>query len=265
MGMRRSRVALTIGMLVLAYGCGGSKSTTAPTTQNPTITSMSVSPTFGVSGLTNITMSATATDPANSALTYTWTYGSATATGATNTAKLTGDGSVTVQVKVTNAKGGSATDSRTVTIGTMTGTWYMSGGSNLCGGGLPQTAPGVLTLKQDASSPPFTCTDSFTCNVGVLTQYLTFGTNQWGASSGIFFPEQWCNITRQTAGTFKAPMPWIDEQGNFRAGRIAITSGAIGAYFDFNLKGKMDSTGRVVNGNIYDSGWTGEALTLTRQ
>jgi hypothetical protein len=265
MGTRRARGALAVGMLVLAYGCGGSKSSTAPTTvQNPTITSMSVSPTFGVSGLTNITMSATATDPANSALTYTWTYGSATATGATNTAKLTGDGSVTVQLKVTNAKGGSATDSRSVTIGTMTGTWLLdvTSGSK-CGAGRGEQSA-VLTLKQDQT--PFTCTDSLRCNVGLLTEYLSFGTNQWGSSSGIFFPEQWCNATRQTAGIFKDPMPWIDEQGNFRAGRITVTSGSIGAYYDFNINnGKMDSTGRKINAQVFDSGFSGESATLTKQ
>jgi len=220
--------------------CGSSVSTPTPTptpnnptptVQNPTITTFAVSPTFGVSGLTLITMSATASDPANNALTYTWSYGNTTLDGSTTSATLTGDGIIAVQLTVSNGKGGSATRSQNVTIGTMTGTWNLN--VDTCGGA---GNPGTMTLTQNGTS----------------------------VTGTLFWATKWCANTPRTGGTLKQPGT-IDAQGNFQMLRISVVSGIVGAFLEFQLKGQMDSTGRKIVGVIDQSGFHNDPMTMTKQ
>lgn len=176
-------------------------------------------------------MSAAATDPQNNPLTYTWSYNNTSAVGATNSATLTGDGSVTVQLTVSNGKGGSATQSQNVTIGTMTGTWNLN--VPICGGA---GNPATMALTQT-------------------------GTQVTGT---LFFANQWCNITRQTGGTLKQPGT-IDAQGNFAMLRISVVSGIVGQFLEFQLTGQMDSTGRTIVGVINQSGFSNNPMTMTKQ
>ena len=62
---------------------------TTPTTTNraPSIGSMSVSPAFGISGLTTFTFVAAATDPDNDVLTYGWSFTGGSASGASTSGR----------------------------------------------------------------------------------------------------------------------------------------------------------------------------------
>lgn len=224
-------------LLVVALGCG--KSPTSPTNQQPgntnrapVIGSMTVSPTFGVSGLTLITMNASATDADGDAVTYSWSFSGTTASGASTSAKLTGNGSVTVQLTVSDGRGGTATDSRTVTVGTMTGDWTL-------------TVPGVCGTDPRETNPIFTLTQTGTVVTGALN-----------------FPGNWCNASPGTHSEIPQASPGsIDDQGNFALPRVAI-----GSFGDFRLaNGKMDSTGRKVTGQIFNSGFVGETFIMTKK
>ena len=244
--MKQSPSTLAAAFLALcASACGNSASPTTPTApstptaaageqpvQNPTITNFSVSPTFGVSELTLITMSAAATDPNNLPLTYAWTYGNTTVNNsATTSATFTGDGNVTAQVTVVNSKGGTATRSQSVTVGTMTGTWNLN--VDRCGG---SSNPATLTLSQSGTS----------------------------VTGTIYFPTQWCNVTPRSGGTFKQPGT-IDDKANVQMLRIAVTSGIVGSFLEVQLKGQLDSTGRKVIGVIDQSGFRNDPMTMTKQ
>jgi hypothetical protein len=237
------RVLLCLPLVLMTIGCNSSNNTTTPTTPTtptaptptnhaPVLGAISVSPTFGVSGLTLITMIAAASDADGDPLTYTWSFGGATATGASASAKLTGDGPVAVQVTVSDGKGETATDSRTVTIGTMTGNWsFVIPGD--CGTD-PREAPAVFTLTQTG---------------GTVTGSLAF-------------PGHFCNVNPGTHSEIPASTPGsIDDQGNFNLPRVAA-----GSFVDVRLaNGKMDSTGRKIIGQMFNSGFNGEQFILTKQ
>jgi len=217
---------------VLASACGGGSPTgpgTAPSNNNPVITSLTVTP-FGVSGLTTISMAAAATDADNDTLTYAWSFGGATAAGPTATATLTGDGGVAVRLTVTDSKGGSVTDTRTVTIGTMTGVWSIA--FNTC---TPSSVFPTLTLTQTGT-----------------------------AVNGTFLQTtNYCNGTAGQTGRLDPASPaTIDAQGNF-SGRLKI-----GDFIDiFLTEGKMDATGRKVTGKPQGSGFgaSTDTFTMTKQ
>jgi hypothetical protein len=226
-----------LAIVIAACGSNGSTTNTTPTApttptvQNPTITGFSVSPTFGVSGLTLINMSASATDPANNPLTYTWSYGNSTATGSTNSATLTGDGTVSVQLTVGNGKGGSTTQSQNVTIGTLTGTWNLNVGP--CGG---TANPAIMTLTQTGNQ----------------------------VAGSIYFPNQWCNVSARSGGSLKPPAT-IDAQGNVQLLRVTASSSIVGQFLETQVKGQMDSTGRTIVGVIDQSGFHNNPMTMTKQ
>ena len=93
---------------------------------------------------------------------------------------------------------------------------------------------------------------------------MTLTQNGTAITGTVYFPAQWCAVTSRTGGTFKDPMPTIDDQGNVYFPRISVM-GRTGNFLDFHLTGKLDSTGRKVIGQIFESGFSGEAMTLTRQ
>lgn len=139
--MRRLTIAL---MLVLGFaGCGGdsgspsSPSTpttpttpTAPSNRSPTISNLTVTPSWGVSELTTFSYSASASDPDNDSLSYQWDItGTSSRTGASGSLTFTGAGTGTFKVTVSDGKGGTVTDSRNVTVGSMSGNWVGYGAS----------------------------------------------------------------------------------------------------------------------------------------
>ena len=224
---------LATAIVITTVGCGGGSPTSPGSTSsnsNPVIASITVTPSFGVSGLTPITMSATASDADNDSLTYQWTLGSATFNGASTATVMTGDGSVIARVTVSDGRGGSATDTRTVTVGTMTGVWTIAFNTCAQTGALP-----TLTLTQNGS-----------------------------AVSGTFLQTaNYCNGTAGQTGRLDPAAPaTIDAQGNF-SGRLKI-----GDFIDiFLTEGRMDATGRRVTGKPQGSGFgaSTDTFTLTKQ
>jgi hypothetical protein len=132
-------------------GCGGGSSSPAPTptptptptpqNHSPAITTLSVSPAFGIQQLTSFSAQAAATDQDSDPLTYEWDFGdSATGAGAAVNHAFTTGGPFTVKVTVKDGNGGSVSDSRSVLVGSMTGRWQVD---------IPTFVPLQLDLQQD--------------------------------------------------------------------------------------------------------------------
>lgn len=202
------------GLLNGGAGGSGGNPVTASGNRNPTITSVNVTPTFGVSGLTNFSMSASATDADGDTLSYQWLFGGASASGPTANANLAGDGLVKVRLTVTDGRGGLVVDSRDVTIGNMSGRWTFIF-TDVCSPNVPTVLP-VLTLVQTGS---------------VVTGDLAS-------------PAAWCNVPAGQNGRFDPAAPArISSTGAFTGARLKI-----GSYLDTFLDGQMDSTGRIITG-----------------
>lgn len=225
-----SACAVLVVAVAMVSGCGGSSSSpsgpSGGANSSPVVTAMIVTPSYGVSGLTIFSGAASATDTNNDPLTYTWTFGSAALTGANVSGVISGDGAVAVRLTVTDGRGGTATDTKTLTIGTMTGTWNVAPISGSC----PTTAY-VMTLTQTG---------------GTIT-----GT--------ALFPGTWCHVPAGTSGTTDPAEPGIITA----AGAVTIRVKA-GRFSDFYMRGTMDSSGRVVTGGIFNSGWNGESFRMTK-
>jgi hypothetical protein len=91
--------------------------------------SATVSPAFGIHGLTTFTFVATGTDPDGDALTYTWTVGDgSSSSSATFTRVFSQGGSFLPSVSVSDGRGGSAgADASQIIVGSATGTWRGTG------------------------------------------------------------------------------------------------------------------------------------------
>ncbi len=191
---------------------GGSSNTNG--NRNPVIASMSVTPPLLVSGLTTFHAMASATDADSDPLTYMWAYGSKTASGASISGTVTGDGPMAFKVTASDGKGGSASDSRSVTVGTMTGDWLIF--VDAC---KPNSFP--LTLTQSGSmvsgsaiAPTVSCT---------------------GKAGARYY-------------TDPAEPGVIDAAGNLTL-RVKVAS-----FSDFPFQGTMQSDGRTVVGEVVLSG-----------
>ena len=180
--MRNSTVAL-ISFVILTSACGGGKSSSStpstPTTPTPSvqqnrapvINSVNITPTFGISELTAFTYIAAASDPDGDAVTYSWDLAGNTRSGASGQITFVGDGTGEMRVTVADGKGGSATDVRTVTVGSMAGNWaftvpgqgtlnlsltqsttVVSGSFVVAAGGFGNVAPGV-SGRTDPAQP----------------------------------------------------------------------------------------------------------------
>jgi hypothetical protein len=227
--------------LALAYaGCGGSNSGGSPSTPTPTptsptatnrspsIASMSVTPTFGVSSVTTFSMSASATDADGDTLDYQWSFGGKAASGSTQATTMAGDGNVVVQLTVSDGKGGTATDSRAVTVANMSGEWTFMF-TPVCNN---VTVRPILTLVQ-------------TGNV---------------VAGDLRSPAAWCNVPAGQSGKFDPASPAnIDSVGKFDKGRLKI-----GSYQDTFLTGSMDASGRVITGTCRFTAGTSCAFEMRK-
>ena len=162
--------------MVIVAACGGGSSpaptptpTPTPTPQAnraPTISQLSVGPGSGIAFLTTFSGQAAASDPDGDAVTYEWDLGDGSKAQGTSVNKTygTSGGKVTIKLTVQDGKGGTASDSREVTISSMTGTWRVT---------FQDFPPIELKLTQDGGI----VTGSFTqLERGPLTPAGTTGT-----------------------------------------------------------------------------------------
>ena len=232
-----SRVAFVL-LTALSVGACGNDSPTQPsgpgggtgggnTNRAPVITSMNVTPTFLISGLTNLQGTASATDADNDTLAYSWNLIGTTLSGPIISGSIIGPGGdVTIRLTVSDGKGGSATDTRIVTVGSMAGNWAVTI-LDPCG---PVGFP--LTLTQIS---------------GIVT------------GSGVA-TVPWCAAS--AGDTFRidpAEPGSIDADGNVNL-RIKV-----GTFLDFYLRGKMQNSGRSIVGTAHGSGLNGQAVLMVKQ
>jgi hypothetical protein len=78
---------------------------------------------FGISELGTFTGNASAADPDGDTITYTWDIGGVAASGTSWTKTLIGNGTYTATLTVSDGKGGTGSDTRQLTVGSMGGTW----------------------------------------------------------------------------------------------------------------------------------------------
>lgn len=126
--MRRALVVVGGVLLVSACG-GGSSSPTTPSTpaqQNraPTVSGITVTPTFGIQDFAVYTFNAAATDADGDPLSYAWTIAGQTASGQNvQIGPFRTGGIGTASVTVSDGRGATGTSSVQFIVGTMTGTW----------------------------------------------------------------------------------------------------------------------------------------------
>jgi PKD domain len=232
-------VALTLfaaGLTLAA--CGGGSSPSGPTPQPqpqpqanraPTITSMTVAPSFGIAGIIQFNFASSATDPDGDALTYSWEFADAqTSTGAStihNYGNVAGTGDVRLTVR--DGKGGTVSDTRPVTVGSLSGDW--SG-----------TIRGAIQIRASFQQT----------STGDVT-----GT--WSGGGG--------GAPNVTGTLDPAAFNRIDGAANFVL-RFKITGGGgPGGFNDFTVDGHMDTaTGNTLTGGARGSGFNGDPVRFDR-
>ena len=224
-GTRYTAYGTTAILAGFLLACGGSGSATAPTSTNHP-------PTISV-----------------------------TSNGAFGIAQLS---SFTFNAATTDADGDSVTvgwnlGDGAVATGNSTVHVYANGGT--------MSAVGTATDSKGAQTTGSTTvtvgsmTGSWLGNVPTCGPFNLTLTQNGGTISGTFvMPSQWCNVPGGSTGkTDPAEPGTIDAQGNVQI-RLKI-----GIFLDSYFRGKMDQTGRVVNGGMFQSGFSGDAATLTKQ
>jgi PKD domain len=156
--MRKFACLLSVCSLAVAVGCGSGGGTnnnstpttpsppTTPTNRAPSITSMSISPAFGVMGQTTFEINASASDPDGDAISYAWDVAGNPFTGTNGSIIFASGGNGVARVTVTDSKGSTASDTRSFVVGSMSGTWTVTAGP-LVGSSfsLTQSQTGVVT------------------------------------------------------------------------------------------------------------------------
>ena len=219
-------VCLSASVILAACG-GGSKTPTSPSTPNtpstptqtnrsPVINSLNVSPSFGISELTSFNYSASANDPDGDSMSYSWDLAGTSATGTNGSITFVGSGAGAIRVTVSDGKGGTVTDTRTITVGNATGTWRGTG-----------VTLGNFTMVLTQSGPRVTGTY-----------------NDADFGDGKIDPAQ--------SGSINA------------SGHIEMRMKQ-SIFTDFTFRGDMDQSGRRITGQIFGSGFNGEAFTMDKQ
>ena len=101
---------------------------------------MAITPTFGIQQLTQFTYQGAASDPDGDSVTYQWDVAGNPASGTSGTISFLNGGNFSVRLTVSDGRGGSATDTRTFVVGSMTGRWSGTWSSWVFTSNLTQTA-----------------------------------------------------------------------------------------------------------------------------
>jgi len=139
-------------------GCGGGSSNSTPTNPTPTptptqtnrapvISSVTVTPSFGIADLQTFNFAAVASDPDGDSVSYSWDLAGNARSGANPSIIFASPGGVgSGTISVNDGKGGSASSSVTFTVGSMSGAWLITVGP-LAGASfqLTQTPSGFVT------------------------------------------------------------------------------------------------------------------------
>lgn len=227
-----------VPMCLLALACGGGSESTpttpntptpAPTPSNrqPVITSMSMTA-FGIQQLTAFSYSGSATDPDGDSLTYVWDLAGTAASGTSGVVTFSNGITGTARLTVSDGKGGTASDTRSFVVGSMSGNWSGTVDVTVCVG---VVKPMTASLVQN--------------------QTLVTGT--------IGLPQGLCSFSGGTAQTDPAEPGRIDANGNLTV-RFKVPP-----FTDVTFRGLMDQSGRRVSGGLFGSGHNGTPVILDKQ
>ena len=192
--------------------------------RNPTINSVSLTPTFGIATFTTYTFASSASDADNDTLVYSWDLAGNPRSGASQTIVFTNGGDFSGTVTVSDGKGGSSSQSVVLTSASTTGTWT---------GDIPfAIGPRGMTLSMTQSSN----SGATTANWSIPAVSL----------AGILDP---------------AGFQGIDANGRVTL-RFKITQGI--GFLDFTFTGQMQTAGRSSVGSLTGSGFGGQPVTFTK-
>jgi len=229
----RTLVALPVLFVMAACGSngggGGGGTTTTPTTPTPTNRAPAITVTsnvgFGISQHTTFTFSAATSDPDGDAVSVSWNFGDGTAASGNSVTHVYASGGSFNVVATASDSKGASTPSNNLTV--VAGS--MSG-------------TWVVTLT--------------TCGTFNMTLSQTVGT----VTGTFVMPSAFCAASAGSTGkTDPAEPGTIDGSGNVQI-RLKV-----GAFLDFYIRGKMDSTGQVVTGGAFNSGFNGDSVTMRKQ
>ena len=223
-------------ILLSSVACGSTSPTNpTPSTQQanraPVIASMTVSAGFAVAQLTTVSYAASATDADGDSLTYTWDFGDGTsATGAAvvhTYGNVSGERST--RLTVSDGRGGSASDTRPVTVGNLTGYWEAHVFINSLGG--PSR---IVSLS------------------------LSQGVN--GATTGSCVATGPSDVERFGGNLDPAAQNGIDADG-----RVVLRCKSYGNAGDVRIQGVMGhETGNQILGEVFGPAFNGNVIVFTR-
>jgi hypothetical protein len=150
--MRKIIAAASLSTII-ACGGGGKSSPSTPaaptppvqTNRAPVVSSVAVTPTFGIAQLTTFSFSANASDPDGDAVSYAWDVAGNSVSGASGNMMFSTGGNGLASVTVTDSKGAAVTDSRSFIVGTMAGNWTGTLSGAAISLSLAQPTAGIIT------------------------------------------------------------------------------------------------------------------------
>jgi hypothetical protein len=190
---------------------------------------MTVSAGFAVAQLTAGSYAASATDADGDSLTYTWDFGDGTSATGAAVVHTYGNifGERSTRLTVSDGRGGSASDTRPVTVGNLGGSW--------------QGSTGPL------GGPYWT-----------MTLFLSQGVN--GATTGRCVLTGPRDLERFVADLDPAAQNRIDGDG-----RVVLRCKVYGNVDEFRIEGTMGhDTGNQIGGKLFGPGFNGDVIVFTR-